>query len=147
MDSSLSAMPPMSVEALHQTRYYRQQDLLLRNIHHHLRYPRIQIELLHFLNCIHKSNKEYQWVASKIKKAGFKDQTMNENKEETQEQILETPAVMSQEQAQESLATMIRGQTPEWTKETNEIIETWPMRQVEIMIIKIKQITTIETET
>ena len=60
MDNSLSAMPPMSVEAPHQTRYYRQQDLQLRNIHHHLRYPRIQIELFHFLNCIHKSNKEYQ---------------------------------------------------------------------------------------
>ena len=144
MDNNLLEIHRMLVEALDQTQYSRLLALLLPRIRHHLRCHRIKIDLLLFLNCIHKSNKEYQWVASKIKKAGFKDQIMNENKEEIQEQILEMPAVMSIEQVSETLAEMILGQIPEWMIETKESIEMLPMKQAEIMITKIKPITMME---
>jgi hypothetical protein len=103
----------MLVEALDQTQYSRLLVLLLPSILHQLRCLRIKIELLLFPNCIHKSNKEYQFLANKIRKTGFKDQIMNENKEEIQEQILEMEHVMNVEQALETLVEMILGQIPE----------------------------------
>jgi len=131
----------MLVEALDQTQYSRLLVLLLPSILHQLRCLRIKIELLLFPNCIHKSNKEYQFLANKIRKTGFKDQIMNENKEEIQEQILEMEHVMNVEQALETLVEMILGQIPEWMIETKENIEMLPMKQAEIMITKIKPIT------
>ena len=141
MDNNLLEIQLMLVEALDRTQCSRLLVLLLLNIHHHLRCHRIKIELLLFLNCIHKSNKECQWAASKIQKAGFKDQIMNENKEEIQEQILEMLAVMNIEQVLETLAEMIQGQIPEWMIETMETIEMSPMKRAEITITKIKPIT------
>ena len=60
MDNNLLEIHRMLVEALDQTQYSRLLALLLPNIRHHLRCHRIKIDLLLFLNCIHKSNKEYQ---------------------------------------------------------------------------------------
>ena len=111
--SKLLQTHPMLVEALDQTQYSRLLVLLLPSILHQLRCLRIKIELLLFPNCIHKSNKEYQFLANKIRKTGFKDQIMNENKEEIQEQILEMEHVMNVEQALETLVEMILGQIPE----------------------------------
>ena len=136
------------MEVLGQTRFSRPLVHLLPNIHHQLRCHRTQIELPLFRSCILKSSRGCRQVASKTRTVGFKDQTMNESREESQEQILEMLAATSIEQGSETQVEKTLGQMPDQMTETHETIGKLPTTRAEIMNTKNKPTTMMhETET